>query len=162
MASENKAIFYRCVRDKDAVAQVPPYQMGFAHPLHTLVFVSKENKAGHNTIMINPKHDMIVSKKQMKKVLEENEDLIVDDEDVDDDTDDEEEDDSKKEEMPKDLEVKEEDLDMWEEDTFDPESKYAKTIKMVPRSFRDHMPEFYLQPMYRLVEAEEQAAASEE
>jgi hypothetical protein len=40
-----------------------------------------------------------------------------------------------------------------EEDT-ETESKYDKRIQMVPRTFRDHMPEFYLVPLIKLFERE--------
>ena len=41
-------------------------------------------------------------------------------------------------------------------DVVDPDqkTKYDKRIKMVPRAFRDHMPDFYLQPLMELYNKE--------
>ena len=49
-----------------------------------------------------------------------------------------------------------------EEKDADEMTKYEKRVKMVPRSFRDHMPDFYLQPLIDLNEKEQRNKESEE
>lgn len=144
-ADNHKSIHWiRCVRDKDGVSNVPPAMIGFGHISHSLVFVTKEDRAtGRAHVLLDPNRTLVAPKHVMEKLAEEHDDLEVVEDDDDDDEDDANGDQARSSTaLPKAL--------PHEELT----EQYEKKINMIPRSLRDHMPEFYLRPLYRLVEAE--------
>ena len=167
-----QVIVARVVKDKDTVPTVPPTILGFEHLKEKLVFITKPNTTfGINTVLINPNLSCVVSKSIIQSITTKFPDIFSrfrfgkkrgtggrddddDDEDDDSDDDDETEEVDLKEVCKKQSSAVEEsggaDGDD-EDDELAAKEKYDKMISMVPRSLRDHMPEFYLKPFINLV-----------
>ena len=120
----DKAVICRIVRDKDVVPTVPPAMFGFRH-LDKLVYITKDGQ-----ILINPnlKSGNIVDVKTMASLIAKHPSLL-DSEDEGDETPD-------------------------GEKGVEEVTSYDKKIKMVPRPFRDHMPDFYLYPLIKMFQRE--------
>jgi hypothetical protein len=147
--ASHDAKFYRCVRDKDGVPNVPPSFLGFTH-LGTTVFITKADPHANNRhhVLINP--SLVVPKRAFQALAKEYADL----KNMDDDDDDDDDDDgaanhaTTKAEMVKLTEQANAARSVAESN-----ESYNKKIAMIPRSLRDHMPEFYLLPMYAAAES---------
>ena len=152
---KNKIVFARVVRDKDVVPTVPPELLGFRHIPEGMVFLTKEDSQGKSRILINPNPKNVVSKRKLKKLVEENPRLLgsgidpevgswtnapsLEDSDPDAEGDDDSVDDSLDGKDP-------------------PRTTYGEKIpattsvdsqfRMIPRNVRDHMPQFYLNPVH--------------
>ena len=152
---KNKVIFARVVRDKDVVPTLPPELLGFRHIPETMIFLTKEDSQGKSRILINPNPKNVVSKRKMKKLVEEDPRLIssgidpevgswtnapsVDGSDPGADGDDDSIDDitDAKEASPG-----------VDGDKIPATSSIDSQFRMIPRNVRDHMPQFYLNPVH--------------
>ena len=154
------AQFLRCVRDKDGVSQVPPAVLGFGH-IGDLVYLTKEDAAtGQSHVLVNPNRSLVVPKHVLQKLAEEHADLEYDKDDEEEEEDDDNDNDEKKKDAGGQSSSKQQQQHpiipkALPHETLAPD--YEKKIGMIPRSLRDHMPEFYLRPLYRIVEAEKQS-----
>ena len=150
----NKVIFARVVRDKDMVPTVPPEIMGYRHIPEQMVFLTKEDSQGKSRILINPNPKNVVSKRKMKKLVEEHPKLLGSGLDPDDASwtneptregtdknDDDDEDSSDGKPDPTDPALAAVDQEIKGSSSTD--SKFL----MIPRHLRDHMPQFYLHPL---------------
>jgi hypothetical protein len=170
----NKVQVLQLVRDKDCVPTVPPEIFGFRHLQEKTVYITKEDKAtGMAQVLINPDTRQVIRKKKFHQLLKEKPEVFApytvtgssNDNVVDDNKDDDEDD----IESVSDIEdINQTDAtDATNNSTTDKEEattnfddatltetewieKYNKKIKLIPRVFRDHMPDFYYQPLLTL------------
>lgn len=153
----------RLVRDKDTVATVPPTSLGFAHCTKgKCVYITKDDH-----VIINPNLQHIVPKTTFQKLIERHPSIVGSsngDEKVDvatilqnDSDDDEEEDETAHlDHAKRDAAVMVDTTTTTSSTDSSEDAAYAKKIAMIPRSLRDHMPEFYLQPLMTLLQREKQ------
>jgi Lipase (class 3) len=181
----NKVVVARLVRDKDVVPTVPPQWLGFRHLEEKLVYLTKEDQqTGVGQVLVNPNLSFVLSKRQVRRLQQQEPHILglpVSPLDGNEDTEfsssgggDDEEDAS----MPYQIQQPafEEDLEVvynvpsttaagdGNDGTADAATKaaqYQKLIACIPRAFRDHMPEFYLLPLVRLQEQQQQAHGSD-
>jgi hypothetical protein len=172
----NKVQVLQLVRDKDCVPTVPPEIFGFRHLQEKTVYITKEDKTtGISQVLINPDTRQVIRKKKFHQLLQEKPEVFApytvtgssNDNVVDDNKDDDEDD----IESVSDIEdINQPDAtDATNNSTTDKEEattnfddatlteaewieKYNKKIKLIPRVFRDHMPDFYYQPLLTLQE----------
>jgi Lipase (class 3) len=138
----DKAVFCRIVRDRDVVPTLPPAMFGFAH-LDKMVFITDEGE-----ILINPvlADEHVIDPKEMKFLMKNTALLIAPTKDEDDAS-------SNMEEPGTKIEVLESSYNTDKQDeSSEKKSNYEKTVAMIPRRFRDHMPDFYLKPLIALFE----------
>ena len=171
----NKVQVLQLVRDKDCVPTVPPEIFGFRHLREKTVYITKEDKTtGQAQVLINPDTHQVIRKKKFHQFLKEKPEVfapyvgsndtamndstvVAGDANVGDDDDDDIEsvsdiDDINHavDESGQDKETTNfDDATMSEAEWIE---KYNKKIKLIPRAFRDHMPDFYYQPLLSLHE----------
>jgi len=123
----DKAVICRIVRDRDVVPTLPPSAFGFAH-LDKMVFITEEG-----VILINPvlADEHMIDNNEMKFLIKNTDILLPPTEDI------------------KEASIKESSSQVIEGGN---ESKYDTIVAMIPRRFRDHMPDFYLKPLITLFE----------
>jgi hypothetical protein len=136
----DKAVFCRIVRDQDVVPTLPPEMFGFAH-IDKMVLITAEGE-----ILINPvlSDQHVIDQKEMKFLMK-NTALLIAPPTIDvDDTN------SNTDEPGTRIEVVAEssyNTDKQKDESSEVKSNYEKTVAMIPRRFRDHMPDFYLKPL---------------
>jgi Lipase (class 3) len=153
----------RLVRNKDAVASVPPASLGFQH-CNKFVYITKDD-----AILINPNLKHVIPKKSYRGLLQRHPSIssgiIITDQresSVDDSSDEEKETARSilRTSLPNTGEQRQDDEqhhDQQEEaDGIDATTSYDKKIQMVPVPLRDHMPEFYLKPLIFMMQKERQ------
>lgn len=126
----DKAWFGRIVLNEDVVTKVPPPFLGYVH-VGKMVYITEEGE-----ILINPSHDNTVEEEEMQELIESKGAAVV----VDDS------DDEAEEQHPDSVERKR-------------QEKYQKLLSAVPRSLKDHMPDFYLRPLINVFEREQNGAS---
>lgn len=161
----DKVVLARMVRDKDVVPTVPPELFGFRHLTEKLVYITREDAVDGTagSVLINPDFRQVLPKKTLAMLLKQNPNILAplhppplsendddDDESVpsadgdqdpaDDDNVDDRDDNGN--------------ADETEQAAAKKLARYEKRVKLVPRAFRDHMPEFYLRPLLHLQERE--------
>ena len=170
----NKVQVIQLVRDKDCVPTVPPEIFGFRHLREKTVYITKEDKAtGKAQVLINPDTHQVIRKKKFHQLLKETpevfapyvesstaatKDEIVEGENTSAGNDDD--DDIESVSDTEDINQTVENAEDKDTTNFDDASlseaewieKYNKKIKLIPRAFRDHMPDFYYQPLLTLQE----------
>jgi len=141
----DKAVICRIVRDRDVVPTLPPSAFGFAH-LDKMVFITKSGD-----IIINPLlgEEHTIKKKEMNFLLKNRDILIPPTDDT-------------KEEGTEVLNqaLDAEGMNPKEKDKAIEKTKYEKSVAMIPRRFRDHMPDFYLKPLIALFELHNETPAT--
>jgi pimeloyl-ACP methyl ester carboxylesterase len=155
-----QAVLARLVRDKDVVPTVPPEFFGFRHLTEKPVYITKEDEVGIASILVNPDLTQVLPKKTLNALLQENPAMLLHGaprtkHPLDDEDDSSYEDDDSSQ-TPSLAQESQDDDDY--DDEFDEaakQSKYERRIKLVPRPFRDHMPDFYLRPLLHLLEDEQ-------
>lgn len=136
----DKAVFCRIVRDQDVVPTLPPEMFGFAH-IDKMVLITAEGE-----ILINPvlSDQHVIDQKEMNFLMK-NTALLIAPPTIDvDDTN------SNTDEPGTRIEVVAESsyyTDKQNDESSEVKSNYEKTVAMIPRRFRDHMPDFYLKPL---------------
>jgi len=122
----DKAVVSRLVLDKDVVPKVPPAIFGFKH-IGKLVFITEEDE-----LLINPKldNDHIIDQEEITELARSNAALIEEEENYNSDT----------------CERTESDIQCI--------SSYDKLVSKIPKPFRDHMPDFYLNPLLKIFDNE--------
>ncbi len=163
----DKVLFARCVRDKDGVPTVPPKAFGFDHISEKLVYLTKPNPSdGVSDVLINPNFDNVLSKKKLVRLIQANPEILgghPSEHDVQKavaatlSTDDEDNIDylPKKEppQPPPDVtDAPSDEVDANTKQASEKEPDAATKYKMIPQNLRDHMPEFYLKPIYHINE----------
>lgn len=127
---EKNVRLYRLVKGKDAVATVPPRILGYEHMVEptiitdegSIVLRLQEGDAETSVVDLVTIHKDQISQRFLKSTVEKS----LDNEptpDTDGETDDESEDEA--------------------------ETKYNKFVSHIPQALRDHMPDFYLKPLFR-------------
>mmetsp|Transcript_16633 Transcript_16633/g.25125 ORF Transcript_16633/g.25125 Transcript_16633/m.25125 type:complete len:472 (-) Transcript_16633:222-1637(-) len=124
--SSEKVQFLRVVRHKDVVATVPPAVLGFKH-LGTLVHIAQDGTITFDSDMPDRDTDEDRVKIAAQRQLE-CENSRVKDRSVEADN-------------------SESDEDENDADDEGSSASYHRKISKIPKAFRDHMPDFYLNPM---------------
>lgn len=115
--------FYRVVKGKDVVTTVPPRFLGFYHLSEQCpVFIDDEGQVHLTTYTSENDKERDTSPSELKTLKVR----ALDNFDTNVEDDDESVDEAKR------------------------RAKYQKMVKCVPKSLRDHMPDFYLQPLMQL------------
>lgn len=153
------------VRDKDCVPNVPPELFGFRHLREKVVFISKEDPvSGVGHIIVNPDPRQVIQKKQLKRLFDQNPKILASSDptrvdnsltspspvkggidiaescsDTDEDVAACPADDNDRSTAPEVIDDKLSDAEWL--------ALYEKKVKLIPRAFRDHMPDFYLKPL---------------
>lgn len=173
----NKVQVLQLVRDKDCVPTVPPELFGFRHLQEKTIYITKEDKTtDQGQVLINPDTRQVIRKKKFHQLLKEKpevfapyigstKDSIAEEENNknNDDGNENDDDDDDIESVSDTDDMQQTGIDQSVDDqvdttNLDDESmsetewieKYNKKIKLIPRAFRDHMPDFYYQPLLTL------------
>jgi Lipase (class 3) len=168
LRSTDKVQVAQLVRDKDCVPHMPHELFGFRHLREKVVFISKEDPvSGVGHIIVNPDPHQVIQKKQLKRLLEQNpkilassepkvDDSLVNANPVNDGIDIAESSSDTDEEIaasPDDDSERSAAAEAIDDNLSEAEwaARYEKKLKLIPRAFRDHMPDFYLKPLlYKL------------
>jgi len=130
----NNVRFYRIVKGKDAVTTLPPKILGFDHLADPTV-IEDDGKI----LLIKNNDDLKADlteifgsnqEKDLKQSVEE----ATKSRDV-----------SENEESPVEGEQQQERVSTDEEE----DAKYNRVVTKIPKAFRDHMPDFYLKPIFK-------------
>lgn len=122
----------RIVRNKDVVPTVPPAMLGFKH-VGKYLFIEQDN-----TLQYDANEDEQSGDLNIGELVELSNNARVNDDEGEDEGDDEDDD----EETQK--------------------SRYQRKVERIPLPFRDHMPDFYLNPLLKTGSSPTEEAAEEE
>lgn len=158
---KGKVSAIRIVRNKDAVASVPPSSLGFQH-CNKFVYITKDD-----AILINPNLKNVIPKKSFHGLLQRHPSIsnginVVDQRETSEDDSTDEEGETARSELRNTSvagtgEQRQDDLDQHDEaDGVSSTTSYDKKIQMIPVSIRDHMPEFYLKPLICMLQKEKE------
>jgi hypothetical protein len=167
-------------RDKDVVPTVPPELFGFRHLQQKMVYITKEDPAtGVGHVIINPDLRQVIRKKKLNQLIQQNpyvlapqipyiEGPISGTEDANEDNDDIESSSDEEGQAESDTNMASSGNvdDRLNED--DPATlteaewlaRYEKKVKLIPRAFRDHMPDFYLKPLLQRLSTDDPKAGT--
>mmetsp|Transcript_6025 Transcript_6025/g.16899 ORF Transcript_6025/g.16899 Transcript_6025/m.16899 type:complete len:411 (-) Transcript_6025:136-1368(-) len=125
----DKAIVCRVVMNEDVVAKVPPLAIGYTH-IGKLVFLTED---GH--VLVGPKRSdsHIVDEEEMQELCKTNPQLIA---------------------LAAEKEKEEGEDDMRKSKL---QTEYEAMMTKIPRPIRDHCPDFYLAPLIKLYERDNEA-----
>mmetsp|Transcript_24364 Transcript_24364/g.36142 ORF Transcript_24364/g.36142 Transcript_24364/m.36142 type:complete len:473 (-) Transcript_24364:182-1600(-) len=130
---EEKVQLYRVVRNKDVVATVPPAILGFHH-LGSLVHIAQDGTITFNSNIPDRDTDedrvKIAAARQLKCEKSRSEEL-----------------ENNERALPDANEESDEEDDVDDASSLDSSDSYKLKISKIPKAFRDHMPDFYLNPM---------------
>jgi hypothetical protein len=122
----DKCRMYRVVKGDDVVTSVPPKLFGFCHLIDP-IRITDAGQVVVRTSQEDPDTDLLLlSKYRISCDQAGTPDQLAVDEDDDDD-----------------------DEFVGSERRFDSKSKYDRLVARIPKSLRDHMPDFYLKPMLK-------------
>ena len=129
LRSLDKAVVCRVVMNEDVVTKVPPLAIGYTH-IGKLVFLTED---GH--VLVGPKRSdsHIVDEKEMQELCKTNPQLIA---------------------LAADKEKEESEESMRKSKL---QTEYEKMMAKIPSPIRDHCPDFYLAPLIKLYERDNQA-----
>ena len=165
----DKAVICRIVRDRDVVPTLPPSTFGFAH-LDKLVFITEDGE-----ILINPvlADEHMIDQDEMKFLVKNTDILITPEQGTDDTTPvaaaattsdiaaadvtavatiTDAKDAMGSADKEADTRAKVTEPELAEADETTEKTEYERLVSMIPRRFRDHMPDFYLKPLIKLFE----------
>ena len=144
----DKAVVCRIVRDRDVVPTLPPSAFGFAH-LDKLVFITEEGE-----ILINPMlaDEHMIDQNEMKFLVKNTDILITPEQGINDTVTATPAADAGTAQDEADKQVEVVESEPAEADETTKKTEYENLVSMIPRRFRDHMPDFYLKPLIKLFE----------
>jgi Lipase (class 3) len=169
----NKVQVLQLVRDKDCVPTVPPELFGFRHLHEKTVYITKEDETtGQAHILINPDTRQVIHRKKFRQLLKEKPEVFapyivptdaaallggnasnIKDVENNDGDDNDVESVSDMEDLHATQNTDDKDTTDFDDTSMSEAEwieRYNHKIKMVPRAFRDHMPDFYYQPLITL------------